>query len=116
MAKRKEPVRRPAKPDEWTLKAATTDAAHGWEDLCHQAPGNTAELYDRLTLDPRAVSNPARQGRLKGSLSTVTVGGATFDQWQYEVTAGGRVWYAADDTIRIVWITSARTGHPKATE
>ena len=36
-------------------------------------------------------------------------------QWQYEVTAGGRVWYCPDERRRIVWITDVYLGAPKRT-
>ena len=42
--------------------------------------------------------------------------GKVLDQWQYEVTSGGRIWYCPDPAARIVWITYASTAHPKATE
>ena len=38
------------------------------------------------------------------------------DQWQYEVTAGGRLWYCIDDDAKTVWLTAVHSGHPKATE
>ena len=38
------------------------------------------------------------------------------DQWQYEVTAGGRIWYCPDEERRIVWVVAASPSHPKATE
>jgi len=38
------------------------------------------------------------------------------EQWQYEVTGGGRIWYLVDDATRTVWLTYAGTGHPKATD
>jgi len=38
------------------------------------------------------------------------------EQWQYEVTAAGRLWYCIDDEQRTVWLTDAHVGHPKATE
>lgn len=38
------------------------------------------------------------------------------EQWQYEVTGAGRLWYCIDDGQRIVWLTEATVGHPKATE
>lgn len=38
------------------------------------------------------------------------------EQWQYEVTAGGRIWYLVDSARRTLWIKAAGTGHPKATE
>jgi len=44
------------------------------------------------------------------------VNGEQLDQWQYEVTSGGRLWYCIDDQRRVVWLTDAMPGHPKATE
>lgn len=38
------------------------------------------------------------------------------EQWQYEVTAGGRLWYCFDDDSHTIWLTAATSGHPKATE
>jgi hypothetical protein len=38
------------------------------------------------------------------------------EQWQYEVTAGGRLWYCIDDERKIVCLMDAMVGHPKATE
>ena len=53
---------------------------------------------------------------LKGALSTHVIGGRTLDQWQYEVTGGGRIWYCPDGEARVVWIVMAGTAHPKATD
>lgn len=116
MTKRGEPVPRPPKAGEWRILAATTDAARGWDHLATQAPGPLATLYDKLTVDPHAIENRDRQGPLKGALGSVTIKGVVLDQWQYEITGGGRVWYAADASKRTVWVTHAGTGHPKATE
>lgn len=38
------------------------------------------------------------------------------EQWHYEVTGGGRIWYVVDIAGRILWFKAAGTGHPKATE
>ncbi len=62
------------------------------------------------------VTNPDRQGRLKGSLGTVGVKGKPLEQWQYELTGGGRIWFAPDDEQRTVWVVLASLSHPKATE
>ena len=67
-----------------------------------------------MTSNPRRTD--ARQHQLKGSLGGVLVGGATLEQWQFEATAGGRIWYAIDDDARVIWVTQAGTGHPKQTE
>ena len=45
-----------------------------------------------------------------------SVNGTELEQWQYEVTAGGRIWYCIEDKTKTVWITDAHVGHPKATE
>jgi hypothetical protein len=38
------------------------------------------------------------------------------EQWQYEVTAGGRIWYCIDEDRSTVRMANPRVGHPKATE
>ncbi|WP_406423547.1 hypothetical protein OHA59_49860 [Streptomyces sp. NBC_01589] len=38
------------------------------------------------------------------------------DRWQFELTAGGRIWYLLDVERHTVWIDRASTGHPKATD
>jgi hypothetical protein len=38
------------------------------------------------------------------------------EQWQYEVTGAGRIWFCPDDAIRVVFITKASTGHPSETD
>ena len=42
--------------------------------------------------------------------------GVNLEQWQYEVTGGGRIWYCPDPDQRIVWLTLAATGHPQQTD
>jgi hypothetical protein len=32
------------------------------------------------------------------------------EQWQYEVTSGGHLWYGIDDRRRTVWLTEAMRG------
>jgi hypothetical protein len=78
------------------------------------APANARVGWDKITTDPRERTD--RQHPLKGSLGRRTVNGQDMEQWQYEVTGGGRLWYCIDDESRTVWLTEARTGHPKATE
>ena len=42
--------------------------------------------------------------------------GETLEQWQVEVTGGGRLWYCIDDARRRVILVLASTRHPKGTE
>jgi hypothetical protein len=69
-----------------------------------------------LTERPTRPENPSRQHRLRGQLAVRRIGGRIFDQCQYEVTAGGRIWYCPDDERRIVWVVAASPAHPKATD
>lgn len=115
-AKRGDRVAPPGRPGGWEARFATSDAAKGWEQLCQTARSSTWETWIVLTERPTAPENPARQHRLRGGLATRDVGGRILQQWQYEVTAGGRVWYCPDPDRRIVWVVSAGPSHPKATE
>ena len=76
----------------------------------------TWEAWIVLTERPTAPEKPNRQHRLRGSLRSHEIKGKELEQWQYEITAGGRIWYCPDPDERMVWIVAARTGHPKATE
>ena len=98
------------------LRFHDADAAGGWEELCKQAPGPTRDAWDALTRNPRDRSHPSRQSRLRYDLATRTIGGKELEQWQYEVTAAGRIWYCPDDAIMTVFITRAGGGHPKETD
>ena len=66
--------------------------------------------------NPCDLSNPNRQHRLQGDLATRKIGGVELPQWQYEVTGGGRIWYCPDASKKVVHLTWAGTGHPKATD
>ena len=44
------------------------------------------------------------------------INGVEMEQWQYEVTGSGRIWYCIDDKKKTVWLTQVSLGHPKATE
>lgn len=49
-------------------------------------------------------------------MGVLCVHGHDLEQWQFEFTAGGRIWYCIDGAARTVWRTDASPGHPKATE
>lgn len=115
-AKRGDRVAPPARPGHWEARFATSEAAKGWEELCRTAQSNTWEAWIVLTDRPTTPENPMRQHKLKGAFSTRDVGGRTLDQWQYEVTAGGRIWCCPDPDRRVVWVVPAGAGHPKPTD
>jgi hypothetical protein len=115
-ARDRDRVAPPAKPGGWEARFATNDAAKGWEQLCQTASANTYEAWVALTEHPILPANPRRQHRLKGALGVRMVHGKALAQWQYEVTASGRIWYCPDPERRIVWLTLAGPGHPKASD
>ncbi|MGW6447689.1 hypothetical protein [Lentzea sp. NPDC055074] len=98
------------------MRFATTEAAKGWEELCRAAKSSVWEAWVVLTERPRSSENLSRQHRLKGAQARNTYKGNVYDQWQYEVTSGGRIWYVIDEERKTVWITHAGTGHPKLTD
>jgi hypothetical protein len=114
--KRGDRVAPPARPDGWEARFATTEAATGWEDLCRTARNSTWDAWVVLTERPTRSANPDRQHRLKGDFGSREVHGQTLEQWQYEVTSGGRIWYCPDPEKMIVWLTRASTRHPKETD
>ncbi|MEO3798390.1 hypothetical protein [Nonomuraea sp. B1E8] len=101
------------RPNPWRVRFADRRAAEGWRHLLAHAPENLDRAWVALTGNPRHVD--CRQHRLKGALGVVKVGGASLEQWQYEATSGGRLWYAIDDEERTLWSTCAGTGHPRRT-
>lgn len=97
MAKRGDRVAPPVRAGEWDIKFGDNDSAHGWASLCAQAPGPTRDAYDAIVKNPRDASRPGRLHRLKGALGLRAIKGKGLEQWQFEVTGGGRIWYCIDD-------------------
>ena len=89
-------VARPARTDEWEIVAADKGVSDDWDRWAKQEPNALATAYDQLSTNPTQLSS--RQKRLQGkTMGTGTYDGTTFDRWQYEVTAGGRIFYFVDD-------------------
>lgn len=114
--KRGDRVAPPAEVGGWELRFATGEAVKGWENLCRQAAANTLAAWHELRSRPDAPAPTPRHHRLKGSLATASHGAVAMEQWQFEVTGGGRLWYLVDTERRTLWIKAAGTGHPKATD
>lgn len=112
--RRGERVAPPATTGEWELRFGTGVAADGWEQLCASAPGPLKTCWEQLRSDPHRTDR--RQHRLRDVLSIRTVAGKALEQWQYEVTGAGRVWYCPDDAARTIWIVLAEPGHPPRTD
>ena len=106
--KRGDDVAPPPVDGEWRLRFATNEGA--------EAPGNARRCFEALRRDPTSRSDPDRQHRLRGRLATGNLGGRDYPQWEYEVTAGGRVRYLVDEARRTVHFVHASPRHPKDTE
>ncbi|MEU9296882.1 hypothetical protein [Streptomyces sp. NPDC048266] len=114
--KRGDDVAPPPVGEEWRLRFATNEAAKGRGELTAEAPGNTRRRFEALRGDPLRQTDPDRQHRLRGRLATGTLGGRTYPQWEFEVTAGGRVRYPVDEPRRTVHLVYAAPRHPKDTD
>ncbi len=114
MPKRGDRVAPPPRPGECDLRFADSSAADGWDRLCSHAPGPALSAWQALRADPRSRSQ--RQHPLKGDFATRSIGGQLLEQWQYEVTGAGRIWYCIDDERRVVYLTLATVGHPRQTD
>lgn len=114
MPKRRERVAPPPARGGWDFRYGTSNAVKGWEKVAAAAPGNARVAWEKITADPRERTD--RQAPLKGSLGSRTINGEDMEQWQYEVTSGGRLWYCIDAQNKTVWLTAALPGHPKSTE
>ncbi|TGB05677.1 hypothetical protein E2651_24450 [Streptomyces sp. MZ04] len=106
----------PAPLGQWDVRFADAASAKGWESLCQQARGNTYRAWISMRTDPRPATETPRHHRLKGTLAHGTHRAQTCEQWQIEVTGGGRIWYLIDTAHETCWITYASTAHPKATD
>jgi len=114
--KRGDDVAAPTIDGEWRLKFATNEAASGWQDLVSQEPRSARRCWEALRANPLSAANPDRQHRLRGRLANGAFGGKEYPQWEYEVTAGGRVRYLFDEDQHVVRFVYASTRHPKDTE
>lgn len=114
--KRGDRVAPPAVDGEWDIRFSTSDAAKGWDDLCRQAPDNTAKAWQEMRARPAPWQQTPRHQQLKGRFAEGTHGGRVLPQWQIEVTSGGRIWYLVDEESHTVWVQMASTRHPKQTD
>ncbi|MDQ0775291.1 hypothetical protein QF026_003757 [Streptomyces aurantiacus] len=114
--KRGDDVAPPPVGPEWRVRFATNEAAKGWGELGAEAPGTTRRCFEALRSDPVSRADPDRQHRLRGRLAAGHLGGREYPQWEYEVTAGGRVPYLVDEARRTVHLVYASTRHPRDTE
>lgn len=123
-AKRNERAARPLKRNEFEICFANAEAAKGWMDLLAVARNAMVDAWEHLTRHP--LESSARCYPLKAAYATVTIGGQEYEQWQYKVTDGARIWYClvpSDPKAKprpkvagVVHLLLCSPGHPKQTE
>jgi hypothetical protein len=114
--KRGDRVTVPPPDGQWDVRFGSSEAAVGWEELCRHAQANTRRCLEILRSEPRTRTDHDRQHQLRGDLATHRHNGRDLEQWEYEVTSGGRVRYLVDDDTRTVWLIYASPRHPKDTD
>ena len=114
MPRRSDRAAPPPRPGRRDIRYQDNASARGWDHLCRVSPSSVRAAWEALTAEPRRRSG--RQNRLKGALRVGRIDGVEMEQWQYEVTGSGRIWYCIDDKRKTVWLTLVSVGHPKATE
>lgn len=116
--KRGDDVAPPVVGGAWKFRYGTNEAIAGWKNLCAQAPENTEKAWQQIRTSPGPRPSTSRHHQLKGELSTGQRRGSnqSLPQWQYEVTAGGRIWYLIEAETHTIWLVAASTAHPKSTE
>lgn len=103
-------------PHEWTLRPASKAAQRQWEAAKAAEPELLAGVRERLRTRPLDRSdNPARIHRLKPPFHEHVVGDAKLPQWQYEISAAGRIWFCPDPTTHTIWVTRVSLQPPKET-
>ena len=102
------------RPRPWLVRAADRRAFQGWQQVLTTEQTTSIEHGSPLPAIP--ATSTSASIHLREPLGVVKVAGSAIEQWQYEVTGGGRIWYAIDDDNRTLWITRAGTGHPKQTD
>lgn len=64
------------------LRFAASEAVHGWDELCRQAPANTLVAYEEKRRREIEQAPTTRHHRLKGTLATGMHNGIDMEQWQ----------------------------------
>ena len=124
MSSRRERLDRPLKPAEYEIRFANRDAEKGWRDVPAVARNATVEAWDHLTAHPHEGSK--RCYALRADYAVVNIGGVAYEQWQYKVTDGARIWYCVvpsnpkakpkPKVAGAVYLFLCSPGHPKGTE
>ncbi|MFF0157832.1 hypothetical protein ACFYRY_09895 [Streptomyces sp. NPDC005263] len=98
------------------VRFADAASAKGWDSLAQQARENTYRAWTTMRTDPGPVNETPGTTGSRAAWRTAPTADRPCEQWQIEVTGGGRIWYLLDTARDTCWITFAGTGHPRATD
>jgi len=102
---------------EWEIVPISRSVEKAWDLATQLAPDLVEKVLGKLSQKPLdREGNPRRTHKLKGKLASRTIGSKVLEQWQFEFSASGRVWYCVDVTSKIVYVTAISLSHPKQTE
>ena len=109
-----EPVARPTKKTEYTLRFATASAQKGWRDLVATIRNPMADTWDFLTRSP--IEQTPTNYPLRAQLQFIQREGVQHERWQHKPTAQGdaRIWFYVEG--QTVLIEQVHTHHPNATK
>lgn len=113
MSKRGDRASRPTSTTDWSIRFDSREAADTWDSLLGTHANALARFWDEVTREPRQKSERLHQ--LKADFAFRVRAGVSLEQWQYEFSGAGRIWYCIDDSSRCVWLTAVQAGHPGAT-
>jgi hypothetical protein len=68
--------------------------------------------HAQLAIAARNEAGPANLGDEYRGVGWAEV----LERWQSPTTGAGRVWHGPDDSLQVVFITKAATGHPGETD
>lgn len=105
-------VDRPQKSHEYRIVFGSRDAEKGWQDLRATQRNVLADAWDALTKNPLELS--PQMHPLKGSLGGVFRGGLHYEQRQFELSGGARIWFYVDEMT--VVLVNVHTRHPNQTK
>lgn len=106
-----DPVSRPTKKAEYSIRFTTVGAQKGWRDLRATILGPLADAWDFLTRTPleRTPTNYPLKGE---ELGRIARGGRTCTRWQHKPTVQGdaRIWFYVEG--QTVYLEQIHTRHP----
>jgi hypothetical protein len=82
---RDQPVNRPIKKSEYTIRFGSRAAENGWKELLAARRNQLVTVWEYLTINPDLRSEVNYP--FKGELGTIVRGGVTYERWQMKLNS-----------------------------